>query len=240
MSIFLLYWVISGFFQLASNTRGVETAKQELVQAQALIIQAGENMNNPDMFSLNVSQAQELLKKLETQQLFLEDISVLKDNLGILQKQFNGVEAFEITPENTIYQFPSPASIVKVLSIADKIYIVQKNSITGPIIQGAEAQTYTFTQMLEKDIFIDATVYETNIVLMTQLGKVVNFAKNNFFSYVDVADQPTWEKSPLIAGYSSNLYLLSDSGTQILRHKKQGTLYGAADSYLTDSDAAAL
>jgi hypothetical protein len=75
------------------------------------------------------------------------------------------------------------------------------------------------------DYFIDATVQDTNIVLMTNAGKVVNFAKNKYFSYVDVLDQVTWEESSIMNSYASNVYLLSDSGNQILRHKKKGISY---------------
>lgn len=108
------------------------------------------------------------------------------------------------------------------------------------MIQGNTPETYVFTEMGAEDRFIDASVSESNIVLMTQAGKVVNFAKNNYFSYADVLDQATWEKSPLMYSYSTHLYLLSDSQSQILRHKKQGTNYKAGESYLTDVDAASI
>ena len=241
VSVFLLYWVIAWFFQVATQTQGWEQAKEDLIQAQTLIVQAGENMNNPDMFSLNITQAQALLAKLESQTLFLEDIALIKDNMAILQKQFNGIEAFETTKENTLYQFPSPLPIVKMINVSNKAYIVQKDTITGPIIQGETPQSYSFKELTQAgDSFIDAAVYDSNIVLMTQLGKVVNFGKNNFFNYVDVSNQTTWEKSPIIGGYASNIYLLSDSQTQILRHKRQGATYSAWDSYLTDADAASI
>lgn len=240
MSIFLLYWVISGFLSVASQTQSVEAAKESLINAQKLVEQARENMNNTDMFSLNIVQAQERIAQLEEKKLFLENIALLKDDISLLQKQFNGIESFENTSANTIHQFQTPAEVIKILSITDKIYIVQKNAVLGPIIQGEPAQRYIFEEMAEGDSFIDAAVFDTNIVFITQLGKVVSFAKNNFFSYVDVLNQSTWEKSPIIASYASNIYLISDSGTQILRHKKQGISYAAGDAYLTDADAASI
>ena len=139
-------------------------------------------MNNPDMFALNMSQVQTILGQLEAKTLFLEDIALMKDNIAILQKQFNGIEWFESNPENTLTFFPSPISVVKILSIANKIYLIQKNSIIGPIIPGEEPASYSFKEGIEAgDSFIDATESEGNIVLMTQLGKVVNFWRNNFF-----------------------------------------------------------
>lgn len=177
---------------------------------------------------------------MEQKNLFLENIATLRNEASLLQKQFNGIESFEANNESTLYNFQNDAQIVKVLSLSDKIYVVQKNSITGPILQTETPQNYTFEEMASDDSFIDAAVYETNIVLITQKGKVVNFAKNNFFSYVDVLNQPTWEKSPTISSYASNIYLISDAGNQILKHKKQGQNYTAGDAYLTDADAASL
>lgn len=237
VSIGLLYIVLSWFFQIASNSQGAELAKENLLQAQSSVIAASENMNNPDMFELNIENAQTIITDLEAKQLFLGDISILKDNMSVLQKQFNGIEPFEVTADNTMYSFNTPMDIVKVVNISNKIYVVHKNSITGPIVKWESSQNYEFKELVTNDYFIDASVYDTNIVIMTHLWKVVNFAKNNYFSYVDVSNQPTWEMSPIINSYASNLYLLSDSWTQILRHKSLGTIYDAWVSYLTDSDA---
>ena len=240
LSITLLYWVISGFLSIATQTQGLEQAKLNLSQAQTLLTQAQENMNNPDVFSLNISQMQEIISDLEQRNLFLENIATLKNEAALLQKQFNGIESFEANNDTTVYSFPTDAPIVKVLSLSDKIYVVQSNSIMGPILQSETPQNYVFKDMAADDSFLDAAIYESNIVLITKKGKVVNFAKNNFFSYVDVLNQPTWEKSPSISSYASNIYLISDAGNQILRHKKQWQNYTAGDAYLTDADAASI
>ncbi len=237
VAIFFLYTILSWFFQIASNTQGTEASKQQLVEAQASIVAASENLNNPDMYSLNIENAETIIQKLEEQELFLWDISILKDNLSVLQKQFNGISPFEVTPENTMYSFSSPMDIVKIVSISNKIYVVHPKSITGPIIQGETSDNYVFGELAADDYFIDASVNNTDIVIMTHAGKVVNFAKNNFYTYIDVTNQTTWEMSPIISSYAGNLYMLSDSKSQILRHKKTGASYDAGVSYLTDADA---
>jgi len=240
VSIFFLYYLVSWFVHLASSTQDVEWAKQELLMAQGYIAKASDNMNDVDAFSHHIEAAEEIIVSLEKKQLFLTDIETLKGNMGVLQKQFNGIESFETKSDNTVYTFETPQKIVKVLSISNKIYVVHKNSITGPILPWEASKNFIFEELSPGDYFIDATVYETNIILMTYEGKVVNFAKNNYFSYLDVADQPIWDKSTLISSYGSNLYLLSDEGNQILRHKKQGNSYDAWVSYLKDEDAASV
>ncbi len=237
VSTFLLYFLISSFFSVTSNSKNIEEAKKQFYIAQDKVLKASANMNNADMFSLNVHEAQTIIKKLEEQELFLEDITKLRDDLWALQKQFNGIQPFEANSQNTIYRFDTPKDIVKVVSISNKIYVVHKKSITWPILQWESTQNFIFKELSWDDEFIDATVYDTNIVLITQQGKVVNFAKNKYFSYVDVADQPTWESSKIISSYTTNLYLLSDSWNQILRHKKKGNIYDAGVAYLTDTDA---
>lgn len=238
VSIFFLYTVISSFFQIASQTQGTEQAKIDLMQAKASITTAGENMNNPDMFNLNIEKAESIIQDLESKKLFSWDIELLRDNLWILQKQFNGVESFTSNSDSTMYTFPNALKIVKVLSVANMVYVVHDSSITGPIVQGETSQNHSFAELANGDSFIDASVLDNNIVLMTRLWKVVNFARNNFYSYLDVANQPTWEKSPIISSYASNLYLISDSWSQILRHRKLGDMFSEWDSYLSDGDAA--
>jgi len=240
VAIFFLYSVLSGFFQIASSTQGTEQAKIKLIEAQNSIIAASENLNNPDMFSLNIESAETKIQELEDKELFLGDISILKDNMSVLQKQFNGIEPFEVTPENTMYNFSTPMDITKIVSVSNKIFVVHPKSITWPILQGEWSENYGFKELAADDYFIDASVNWSDIVLVTHAWKVVNFAKNNFFSYVDVTNQATWEMSPIVESYSSNLYLLSDSKTQILRHKQTGATYDAWVSYLSDADATSI
>lgn len=91
--------------------------------------------------------------------------------------------------------------------------------------------------MTAGDSFIDATTFEVDILMMTKLGKVVRFARGNFFSYVDVTEQPSWEESPSIDAYATNIYLLGKEKNQIYRHKKVGNTFDAGFPYLSDEDA---
>lgn len=237
ISAVLLYNIVLGFFYIASNTGDTKDYKQDLLLAQNQIVAASENMNDEDVFSVNISWAEDIIKQLESKELFLSDISLLKDRIGILQKQFNGIQPFIRSPENTIYSFQESEDIVKVLSVENKIYVIHRDAITWPILKWEEAEKFIFEELSSNDYFVDASVLDTDIVLTTHAGKVVTFGKNTRFSYVDVADQPKWEDSPILSTYASNIYMLSDAGNQILRHKKQGQNYDVGISYLKDQDA---
>jgi len=237
-SAIFLYLILSSFFQVANTVTSTESMKLELLSAQENIRVASQNMNDSDMFMLNITTAQEIIESLQSENLFLSDLQILQDRIWILQKQFNGIETFSTNSENTIYNFSdTSSSIVKILSVNNKLYVVKNESIVWPVISWQDAKEHIFVDMSQWDSFIDATIYDTNIVLLTSSGKVVNFAKNNFFSYVDVLDQAQWEKSPIIASYASNIYMLSDQQNQILMHRKIGQDYSAGQSYLTDEDS---
>ena len=238
VSAFFLYIILSSFLSVANTVTSTDAMKQELFSAQENIRIASQNINNQDTFTINIDQASEVITVLESEKLFLSDVQVLKDRIGILQKQFNGIEAFVSNSENTMYSFgENGEEIVKIVSINSKVYVIHPESITGPIFSGQSAEKHIFQNMSDGDRFVDATVYDTDIILLTETGKVVNFAKNNFFSYTDVLDQAKWEDSPIIVSYLSNLYLLSDQENQILRHKKQGQNYAAGEAFLSDEDS---
>lgn len=238
VSALLLYFILSSFFQVANTVTSTESMKVELLQAQDNIRTASENMNDEDVFTLNLTSAQDIIERLQSEQLFLSDLEILKDRMSILQKQFNGIEAFSTNSENTILTFDEPKEdIVKIVSMSNKVYVIHENAITGPIFSWQDAERHIFNEMSDGDIFVDATIYDTNIILLTQSGKVVNFAKNNFFSYSDVLDQAKWEDSPIITSYASNIYMLSDQQNQILMHRKKGQDYSAGEAYLTDEDS---
>ncbi len=229
--------MVSGFFHIAGQSKGTQLAQEELLKAQQNVIRASENLNNPDMYGLNIEEAEDIINSLESQKLFLNDVGKLKADIAVLQKQFNGISPFEVSKENTFITFDTPQEVVKLLSIGNKLYLVHPRSITGPILQGKNPETHEFGELASGDSFIDATIVNTNIILMTKEGKVVNFARNNFYSYLDVSDQPTWEHSPIISAFDANIYLLSEERNQVFRHKNLGNIYSAGTPYLREDDA---
>lgn len=238
ISAVLLYTILSSFLSVANTVSSTDDMKQDLISAQESIRIASQNINNEDAFNLNIEQAQDVIDTLENQKLFLSDVQILKDRIGILQKQFNGIEAFITNSENTIHSFwESGEEIVKILSLNNAVYVVHPDGITWPIFSWQEPEKIIFQDLSQWDSFIDAAVYDTNIILLSDNWNIVNFAKNNFYSYADVLDQATWWDSPIMSSYASNIYMLSDQKNQILMHSRKGQNYSAWVAYLTDEDA---
>ena len=236
LSAWVLYFIISWFFSVSSNIASSDVAKEKLITAQNHIITASENTNDADIFSFNIETAETIISDLESENLFLNDLTKLKDEVNVLEKQFNGISPFETTAENQLFGFDAQKEIIEVITISGKTYVVHKDGITWPIIPNEEVPTASFDDMSPDDYFIDATVFASNIVLVTQVGKVVSFSTSWVFRFIDVVDQETWEKSPIIDAYADNLYLLSGEGNQVLRHKSAGENFAAGNEYLTDED----
>ncbi len=231
----VLYYIVSWFFSISWVVNNTELLKQDLVTAQNHIITASENMNNIDVFSYNIDTAEEIIIDLESKKLFLNDLTKLRDEVWVLQKQFNGISPFESSAQSELHSFAESEDIVKIINISGRIYVVHPKWISWPISQWEEVKKVLFEEFFDNDSFIDATVYNGDIILITSAGKVVNFSRN-IYSYIDVKDQATWEKSSIIDSYAENIYLLSDKGNQILRHKRSGGEYDAWVWYLKDDD----
>jgi len=237
VAFIFLYAIVSGVIKATSNTNNVEASKENLIKAKEYIRLASENINNPEIFTLNVKQAEDIVYEIQDKKLFLNDIGKILDDIGVIKKQFNGIETFEKTPENLIYGWLVSDDTVKILKTSNKLYVLNKKSIIWPITAGDTPGEYVFENLAAEDYFIDGTSQNDNLVLMTAGWKVVNFAKNNYFSYVDVTGQDKWDESPIVDSFLTNIYLLNKEQNQVIRHKKLSNGYAEGQWYLKDEDA---
>ena len=239
VAFILLYGIVSGVIRATSSTNDIEASKEDLIKAKEYIRLASENINNPDIFTLNVKQAEDIVYEIQDKKLFLNDIGKILDDIWVIKKQFNGIETFEKSPENLVYGELSSDDTVKILKTVNKLYVLGKRSIIGPITAWDTPQEYIFENLAVDDEFIDGTAESDNLVLMTKSWKVVNFAKNNFFSYLDVSGQDRWDKSPIVDSFLTNIYLLNEDEDQVIMHKKSGNGYAEGIPYLKPDDVIA-
>lgn len=236
VSLTILYFIISGIASTSINTQTLEDNKEDLVKAKEYIKIASDNWNNPDIFELNIQNAENLINTLKGKWLFANDLGKLSEDLAIVKKQFYWVETFIEKPENLVYSIDKTQEAIKVLKISKKLYIITKNSIIWPIIPTQQAKLNTFSE-LKNDSFIDATPFWTDIILLTKAGKVVEFTKNWLFSFKDVKDQKTWESSNTILSFWQNIYLVSKDENQIYKHKESGNSFSSWEWYLKKEDS---
>ncbi len=236
VSFVFLYGIISSVVSTTSNSQLVEESKKNLNQAREFIRIANENIANPELFDLNMKKAEDLVADIKEKQLFLNDINKILEDITAIKKQFNGVQAFEEDSTNLITQ-SIPKDAIKILRDGGRTYIVGRRSITGPIIPWKESKTYTFDTLDSKDFFKDAEFFGTDIVILTEFSKVVNFSRSWYFRYLDTIWQPTWEDSLQLDSFYQNIYLLNKTKDQIIRHKKTGENYEAGANFLSPEDS---
>ena len=234
ISIFLLYSILSTVVWISTQNQNKELAKQDIIKAKTYIRIASENVANPESFEINIKNAENIVKKLEKEKLFLNDLAKINDNINILKKQFNKIEIFEENDENIIYKgsFKNPVQIVKNKL---KPYIVTQKWVVWPIIPNSKAKNYIFNSLEENEIFVDSAFIWDNMYLLTNLSKIVKFTKNGYFSYMDVSWQKTWEKAKQILSYAQNIYLIWYDN-QINKHTLYWNKFKAATKYLKKDD----
>lgn len=234
---YILFRLLSWFFQIASETSSTEVSKKSLFEAQKYVVTASENMNDSDVFSYNIEKADEIISDLQAKEVFSADLQKLQSDISLLQKKMNGIEVFTANDANTLYSSENKLNSVAIVKLSWKKYIINSRSVVGPIIAGETAKTYSFSQLSTSDSFTAATSLDNNAIITTKEGKVVRFTTGHTFSYINVQNQNTWSVSPVIESYGRNIYMLSDNKKQILRHKKSGNDFTKADEYLKEQDA---
>jgi hypothetical protein len=235
--VIFLYSILSTVIWITTQNEEKELAKENIIKAKTYLRIASENVANPDVFELNIKNAEDLLISIEEDQIFLNDISKINDDINILKKQFNKIEIFEQSPENIIYteDFENPIKIVENINNL-KPYVITAKGIVWPILPNTKAKNYIFNSLEENEVFIDATFIWDDIYLLTSLSKIVKFTKNWYFSYMDVSWQKTWEKTKEISSYAQNIYLIWEDDNQIYKHSLNWNTFRAADWYLQKDD----
>lgn len=237
----VLYSIISSLLSSTVQSTQKDDAKIQLQQAIEYTSIANKNLANPAVFQENISLAEDIVTNITDQNLYINDVNKINWDISILKKQYNGVETFEATPENEMYANSSGFPGNNIINNDGKLFIVHDKSITGPIITGQEAKNNVFDKLENDEIFIDATLLGSDIILLTNFSKVVRFTQNSYFSFQDVKDQVTWDKASSIYSFgNNNIYFISEDGKQIKRHRKNTTGFNAGESYLSEEDAKAL
>ena len=230
-----LFSLVSTFVNITTEDKSKELSKSNLQAAKTYLSLASENLNNMDIFELHVTEAEKLIAEIESQQMFLNDISKIQDEIGILKKQFNKIESFRASTDNSIFESDLSNSI-QIIKNNKKLYSIEKKGIIWPIITNNTPKTSLFSGLNDDEFFTKAVNIGTSIYLTTNQSRVVQFSKSGRFSFIDVSGQKTWQKHKDIASYGSNLYLLGQDNNQIYRHALSTKSFNKWDWYLKEED----
>lgn len=238
LSVAVLFFIIEWIVWTTIETKNDGLNKNKLIEARELILTANNNSSSPEIFDLNIKKAEAIINELRWKQVFLSDIEKLSWDLAIIKKQFNGIETFIESDENMLMQ-TDETWVIKVLKVNKKLYLITSKVVIWPIIPGTTAKKEAFPE-LKDDTFIDATPFWESIILITKWWKVVEFAKNWYFSYKDVKNQATWKESNTILSYYQNIYIVPKDENQVIRHTRNWDHFNQWTSYLTAEDSASV
>lgn len=236
LSTFLLYTIIAGVIGQSIETSKNNEYKNNLIQAREYIRLANQNISNPEAFTLNIKKAEDLINTVKSEELFLNDVENILWDISIIKKQFNGIEIFESTTTNLIFKGEFKDSL-KLIELNKKLYVLAKSAIYGPIISGQDIKTNIFNELAVDDEFSDATSNGEEVIITTKKGRVIRFAKDGSFKYVNVIGQTTWEGSEIIESYNGNIYMTNKAGNQIYKHTPSLGSFTSGTQYLTEWDS---
>lgn len=215
--VWLLYLILGSIFTQKASTTIPEEYKNKLIEAQLIIEKSNKDMGNKEVFNANIKKAEDIIFEVRKKQVFLNDVKKLLADISILKKQMNGVESFDPKTAASEYLFENgDFGATGIFEISKKLYFVGKTTLIGPYVKGGEVKKYTYPdgeEALSADANPDGYIY-----IFTKTGRLLRFYKGEF-SYVNVEGQKTWEKGKAIKFFNSNLYVLSEDGKQLYKHK---------------------
>ena len=235
VSFFLLSLIIGSVVSTTTNSKDINLSKEKLIEARKYIRVASENISNNDVFDLNIKKAEEIVFDVKNKQLFLNDIDKILNDISVIKKQFNWIETFDANTTNIIYS-KDLSWIIDLITLNNKYYFVNKNSIVWPYIIWQEPKEFSFENLWE-DTFIDAVTLWNDIMLITKESKVVSFWKSKEFKFVDVIGQDKWESANFLATYGSNIYLVDNKDNQIYKHQPLSSWFASGIPYIRFEDS---
>lgn len=238
----VLYTILSWALQTVTNTEKQIVNQQLFEQAIKHKILASHNYSNPEKFNLNIKAAEWILKILQEKKINLNNIQKLKKELNIIKKTFDWIETFSENEKNLIYRIPENLKneIIETIVVDKKVFLITKNSIIGPIWKNKKPKINTF-QNLWDDEFIDVTVLNRSIMLLTERWKVVEFISSWKFFFRDVLWQDLWQRAhSILSFWRNNIYLVNKDTNQIYKHTRSWNNFTSAEANLKKEDSRAI
>lgn len=216
VALVLLMLIIRSVFYTSMVTAVPEEYKLKLIEAEQIIGRSTRDMANRELFKQNLSKAESLIFEVRDKKMFANDVKSLLEKISVLKRQLNAIESIDLENRPVDFSLPEGTDPVTLLEHTKKFYVVAKKGVYGPFVKGNETK---FSPYPDKELAKSADITpEGNIMILTENNKILRFAKWEF-NYMNVEWQTTWQMSSSIKAFIGNIYLLSEDGKQIFRHR---------------------
>lgn len=213
----LLYLTISTLLGGQASFLIPEEYKTKLIEARRLVDEAARSSTDKVAATKLLTDANRLVFDTRDKGFYLKDTQSLVNDIESLKKQLNGVETAKADRTNALW-IPSDKEFsgIALVQLSGKPYVVGKESLIGPLIDGSLPKTYSYPENVKA---VSAGVTSNDrLYILTDKGGVLEFSKDTFLPAK--AEGPKgWLPSGQLATYDQNVYLLAADGTQIWRYR---------------------
>lgn len=135
--VFVLVRSISGV--IGGNGFNDEYATK-VKQAQSLVQDSRTLTSNPDAFSVNMKQAEELLSELRQAQKYLTDVQTIQGDIDTLKKEVYGIETIDLTQKTNLVPFNTETfQPLQAFETNNKFLVIGKNGLITDYVRGTDA-----------------------------------------------------------------------------------------------------
>ncbi|MBP9779173.1 hypothetical protein KBD33_00950 [Candidatus Gracilibacteria bacterium] len=215
--LFLLaYSLVNSLFSVVNTSSG--DSKNELIKAQTLIEESKKLTNNKQAFNANIKEAEEILFKLRDEKMHMYDTQKFLGDIEVMKKEVNDIQTVDLSEAESLIKFnPSDLSPKGVFENDKKLSLIgEKGAILGhtrgenlskiiPYPTGEIAKSFSIGE--------DGTLF-----ILTQNNRIIS-PRRNEFGYITVTGGGGWEKSKSIKVFNNNIYLVSEDGKNIFKHR---------------------
>lgn len=220
VGVALLFILVYSFIQTISSAINTSSSdsKNQLLQAQSLIEQSQKLTSNPSAFNGNIKKAEDILFSLREQKEHIADVQELLGQIEAMKKEVNDVQTVDMSKYSSIIKFnPIDISPIGVFEKNKKLFLVGTNGIIMDYNRDWPLPKVSPYPPGETSVSYDVDD-AGNFFILTANSRVLSL-RGNDLTYVTVLWQDSWEKAKSIRTFNGNLYLISDDGHQIFKHK---------------------
>lgn len=217
VAVILLYMVISTALGTQKELF-VPNEYQEMYEKAVVEVQEALNStSNPEVFQGHIQEARTLLGTIQERNVLQAKVDELSTQISSLEKRFNQVTTASSYQLQQQHGFPEGFQLLHIFVHDGKQYYVGADNIIGPHIFGSTPETHAVpdgAKILFADIDDEGKIYT-----YTDAQQILEFQKGNFRT-LEVSQVGGWDVASDIKSYNGNIYLLSEDGKQIFKHRK--------------------
>lgn len=231
--IVLLYTIVGSIFSQTTTSVNREEAKAKLLQAQALIDEAGRDLGNKPAFLAKLKEAENLVFSVRNEQLYQKDAEEISKNILILKRQLNGIETIDLTTAKKEVALGANFTPLSIALNNKQLYFVGKDAIAGPLSEGTALKMYPYPTgevALLTESTEDGTIY-----VLTQSRRLLRLTRDTI-TVVRNGESEIWPDAKSMKYFNGNLYFLAADNTNILRFRPGVNGFGAGQLLISQEN----